>query len=62
MAYNLKRDEIAAIIGGNFSEKELKPLKEAKSDKLELDRDSAGFMLKRSGARRVFRRVGRRSA
>ena len=26
MAYNLKRDEIVAIIGGNFSEKELRPL------------------------------------
>lgn len=47
VAYNLKRDEVAAIIGGNFSEKELKPLKEAKSDKLELDRDCTGFMLKR---------------
>ena len=47
VAYNLKRDEVAAIIGGNFSDKDLKPLKEAKEDKLELDRDSAGFMLKR---------------
>lgn len=47
VAYNLKRDEVAAIIGGNFSDKELKPLKEAKSDKLELDRDCVGFMLKR---------------
>ena len=47
VAYNLKRDEVAAIIGGNFGEKELKPLKEAKSDKLELDRDCVGFMLKR---------------
>ena len=45
--YNLKRDEVAAIIAGNFSDKELKPLKEAKEDKLELDRDCAGFMLKR---------------
>ena len=47
IAYNLKRDEVAAIIAGNFSDKELKPLKEAKEDKLELDRDCAGFMLKR---------------
>ena len=47
VAYNLKRDEVAAIIGGNFGEKELKPLKEAKSDKLELDWDCVGFMLKR---------------
>ena len=47
VSYNLKRDEVASIIAGNFMEKELKPLKEAKSDKLELDRDCAGFMLKR---------------
>ena len=47
VAYNLNRDEVASIIAGNFREKELKPLKEAKSDKLELDRDCVGFMLKR---------------
>ena len=47
ISYNLDRDEVASIITGNFREKELKPLKEAKSDKLELDCDSIGFMLKR---------------
>ena len=47
VAYNLKREEVAAIIDGNFSDKELRPLKEAKEDKLELNRDCAGFMLKR---------------
>ena len=47
VAYNLKRDEVAAIISGNFSEKELKPLVEAKEEPLELDRDNTGFMLKR---------------
>jgi len=47
VAYNLRRDEVASIIGGNFREKELKPLVEAKSERLELDRDCAGFMLKR---------------
>ena len=47
ISYNLDRDEVASIITGNFREKELKPLKEAKSDKLELDRDCIGFMLKR---------------
>ena len=47
VAYNLNRDEVASIIAGNFREKDLKPLKEAKSDKLELDRDCVGFMLKR---------------
>ncbi len=47
VAYNLKRDEVAAIIRGNFSDKELKPLVEAKEEQLELDRDNTGFMLKR---------------
>ena len=47
VAYNLRRDEVAAIIRGNFSEKELRPLVNAKEDQLELDRDSAVFMLKR---------------
>jgi len=47
VACNLRRSEAAAIIDGNFSSKELKPLVEAKDEKLELDRDSAGFMLKR---------------
>lgn len=47
IACNLRRGEAAAIIGGNFSDKELKPLVEAKDERLELDRDSAGFMLKR---------------
>ena len=47
VSYNLKRDEVASIISGNFSDKELKPLKEAKNDRLELDRDNACFMLKR---------------
>ena len=47
VTYNLKRDEVAAIIRGNFSEKELKPLVEAKEEQLELDRDNTGFMLKR---------------
>ena len=47
VAFNLRRDEAAAIIEGNFSEKELKPLKEAKEERLELDRDCVGFMLKR---------------
>jgi SpoVK/Ycf46/Vps4 family AAA+-type ATPase len=45
--YNLKRDEVSAIIAGNFSAKELRPLTEAKRDTLELDRDTIGFMLKR---------------
>ena len=47
VAYNLKRDEVAAIIRGNFSDKELKPLVDAKEEQLELDRDNTGFMLKR---------------
>ncbi len=47
VAYNLKRDEVAAIIRGNFSDKELRPLVEAKEEQLELDRDNTGFMLKR---------------
>ena len=47
VAYNLRRDEVAAIIRGNFSEKELRPLVNAKEDQLELDRDSSAFMLKR---------------
>ena len=47
VAYNLRRDEAAAIIRGNFSEKELKPLEAAKEETLELGRDNAGFMLKR---------------
>ena len=47
IAYNLKRDEVAAIIRGNISEKELKPLVEAKEDTLELERDNVCFMLKR---------------
>ena len=47
VAFNLRRDEAAAIIEGNFSEKDLKPLREAKEERLELDRDSVGFMLKR---------------
>jgi len=47
VAYNLRRDEAAAIIRGNFSEKELRPLVNAKEDQLELDRDSSAFMLKR---------------
>ena len=47
LAYNLDRDEVAAIIEGNFTEKELQPLKEAKRDKLELNCDCIGFMLKR---------------
>ncbi|MBO7482804.1 MAG: hypothetical protein J6U17_02810 [Kiritimatiellae bacterium] len=47
VACNLRRDEVAAIIGGNFSDKELKPLVEAKDEKLELDRDNSCFMLKR---------------
>ena len=47
IAYNLRRDEVAAVIGGNFSDKELQPLKEAKENKLELDSDSVCFMLRR---------------
>ena len=48
VAYNLKRDEVAAIIRGNLSEKELKPLVDAKVEQpLELNRDNIGFMLKR---------------
>ena len=47
VTYNLKRDEVAAIIRGNFSDKELRPLVEAKEEQLELDRDNTGFMLKR---------------
>ena len=47
IAYNLKRDEVAAIIRGNFSQKELKPLVDAKEESLELNRDNIGFMLKR---------------
>ena len=47
VAFNLRRDEAAAIIEGNFSETDLKPLREAKEERLELDRDSVGFMLKR---------------
>ena len=47
VAYNLRRDEAAAIIKGNFSEKELKPLEASKEETLELGRDNAGFMLKR---------------
>ena len=43
IAYNLRRDEAAAIIRGNFSEKELRPLVNAKEDQLELDRDSSAF-------------------
>ena len=46
-SYNIGRDDVAAIIKENFSEKELKPLVEAKDEKLELDRDCVGFMLKR---------------
>lgn len=45
--YNLKRDEVASIIKGNFSEKQLGPLINAKSDRLELEKDSIGFMLMR---------------
>ena len=47
IAYNLDRDEVAAVIGGNIDAKELKPLTEAKDEKRELDRDCTGFMLKR---------------
>ena len=47
IAYNLDRDEVAAVIGGNIDAKELKPLTDAKDEKLELDRDCTGFMLKR---------------
>ena len=47
IAYNLERDEVAAVIGGNLDAKELKPLTEAKDERLELDRDCVGFMLKR---------------
>ena len=47
IAYNLDRDEVAAVIGGNIAAKELKPLTEAKDEKLELDHDCTGFMLKR---------------
>ena len=47
IAYNLRRDEIAAIIKGNFLEKELKPLEDSKEEKLELDCDNACFMLRR---------------
>ena len=36
VAYNLRRDEAAAIIKGNFSEKELKPLEASKEETLEL--------------------------
>ncbi len=45
--YNLKRGEVAAIIDGNFADKELKPLKESKVEPLELNRDCIGFMLRR---------------
>ena len=47
VAYNLKRDEVAAIIRGNFPAKDLRPLMEAKEEKLELDGDRIGFMLRR---------------
>ena len=47
LLYYLRRDEVAAIIGDSFSDKELKPLIEAKDAKLELDSDCIGFMLKR---------------
>jgi len=47
IAYNLRRDEVAAIIKGNFLEKELRPLQDAKEETLELNRDNVGFMLKR---------------
>ena len=57
--YNLRRDEVSAIIAGNFSDKELKPLKEAKEDKLELDRDCVGFMLKRIWNEKPLRKTCR---
>ena len=45
IAYNLERDEVAAVISGNIDAKDLKCLTDAKEEKLELDRDCVGFML-----------------
>ncbi|MBR2839168.1 MAG: AAA family ATPase [Kiritimatiellae bacterium] len=56
VAYNLKRDEVAAIIGGNFSGKELQPLKDAKENKLELDSDNVCFMLRRIWNEKTLRK------
>ena len=47
IAYNLERDEVAAVISGNIDAKDLKCLTDAKEERLELDRDCVGFMLKR---------------
>ena len=47
IAYNLERDEVAAVISGNIDAKDLKCLTDAKEEKLELDRDCVGFMLRR---------------
>lgn len=45
ISWNLKRDEVAAVIRDCFSEKELEPYTEEKGGRLALDRDSACIML-----------------